>query len=171
MENKPTKVYSSKQESMVAQALGWQVVSGSGAAPCAPGDVKSDDWLGECKTHASLQKIFFDLDVWKKIKEEAYATHRKPVLFADNGTQDLKHTWCLCSKSNLNLASLLTVALPYAIRKNVTFDDEKASQTLKKTGSAYCIGEVFAGIIYQAQWAGESVVIMPFSYFQELVNR
>ena len=67
-----TKEYSSVQEHKVADALGWEVVTGSGARPTVPGDVKSDKWLGECKTHTEKgQKIFFDLAVWQKISKEA----------------------------------------------------------------------------------------------------
>lgn len=81
---------------MIADYLGWSVVTGSGARPCHPGDVISDDWLGECKTHEkSGHTIFFSSDVWEKIVEEATKMHRSPVLFTDDGSQKLENTWCI----------------------------------------------------------------------------
>ena len=55
-ENKPTKFYSERQEKYIANQLGWDVVTGSGARDCHPGDVKSDAYLGECKTHTTVKK-------------------------------------------------------------------------------------------------------------------
>ena len=90
-----TKDYSSKQENMIADSLGWSVVAGSGAAACYPGDIISDEWLGECKTHLSPgKKIFFSKKVWKKIQDEAMVKRRFPVIFTDDGSQKSKHTWC-----------------------------------------------------------------------------
>ena len=90
------KDYSTKQEHMIADYLGWDVVSGSGARPCHPGDIISDDWLGECKTHEQRGKpIFFSQSVWEKIVEEATKTHRTPVLFTDDGSQKSENTWCI----------------------------------------------------------------------------
>lgn len=98
-----TKDYSSKQEKMIAYYLNWRVVSGSGAAPCVPGDVISYSWLGECKTHTSEKADIAFLDSWwQKIKEEAIVKHRNPVLFVDNGTQKADCTWCLFSLATLN---------------------------------------------------------------------
>lgn len=91
-----TKDYSSKQEKMIADYLNWKVVSGSGAAPCVPGDVISYSWLGECKTHTSERSDITFLDSWwQKIKDEAVIKRRTPVLFVDNGTQKSNCTWCL----------------------------------------------------------------------------
>lgn len=98
-----TKDYSNKQEKMIADYLNWKVVSGSGAAPCVPGDVISYSWLGECKTHTSEKEDITFLDSWwQKIKEEAVVKHRNPVLCVDNGTQKSNCTWCLFSLSALN---------------------------------------------------------------------
>lgn len=91
-----TKDYSSKQESMIADYLGWKVVAGSGAAKCHPGDIIGDGWLGECKTHQTTgHNIFFSQSVWKKILEEANKEHRSPVLFTDDGSQKSNRTWCI----------------------------------------------------------------------------
>lgn len=92
----PTKYYSSRQEKMVASCLGWEVVSGSGARAFHPGDVRSEDFLGECKTFTKeSDTIYCYNDVWSKISEEATAVMKKPILFVDNGTQEEKNTWCV----------------------------------------------------------------------------
>lgn len=93
---KPTKYYSSKQEKMIADHLGWSVVSASGARAFLPGDVRSDVFLGECKTHTKkCSEIVVYKDVWKKISEESVSILKRPVLFVDNGTQTIKNTWCI----------------------------------------------------------------------------
>ena len=90
------KEFSTKQEKLIASELGGYPVSGSGARPCAPRDVKTYEWLVECKTHTKPdQSILFDINVWKKITDEAMATHRKPVLVVDDGSQSISRTWCL----------------------------------------------------------------------------
>ncbi|MCM1226161.1 MAG: hypothetical protein NC320_01890 [Clostridium sp.] len=93
---KPTKYYSNKQEHMIADCLGWSVVAASGARRFEPGDIRSDDYLGECKTHMSEQSdIVIYKDVWRKISSEAVSVMKRPVLFVDNGTQKIKNTWCV----------------------------------------------------------------------------
>ena len=62
-------------------------MSGSGARPLHPGDIVSEYWLGECKTHTSRCELWvFHFDVWAKICEEAQSQFKHPVLFVDNGT-------------------------------------------------------------------------------------
>lgn len=91
-----TKDFSSKQEKMIADFLGWKVVTGSGARAGHPGDIIGDDWLGECKTHVTPNHpIFFSSVVWSKIQVEAIAQHRSPVLFTDDGSQLISNTWCI----------------------------------------------------------------------------
>ena len=127
-----TKDYSSVQEQKVADALGWEVVTGSGARPVTPGDVKSDSWLGECKTHTeSGQKIFFDLAVWQKVEKEADATHRSPALIVDDGSQDLSHTWVLCRKVSVDTTTMGMGDPYFAIRKNISFADDRAHKHLE----------------------------------------
>jgi hypothetical protein len=99
MEKKPTKYYSSIQESRIADYLGWSAVSASGARPFNPGDIKSSSWLAECKTHtAETNTIVINKAVWKKISTEAKGCMKKPVLFVDNGTQEIEHTWVVVPK-------------------------------------------------------------------------
>lgn len=91
-----TKTYSNKQEKIISEALGWQTVSASGARNFSPGDVKSPNWLGECKTHTSeVSSIVFREDVWMKIEAEADSEHKDPVYFVDNGTQTITGTWAM----------------------------------------------------------------------------
>lgn len=91
-----TKDYSSKQESTVADYLGWKTVVGSGARDFHYGDVMDLEWLGECKTHIRKQKqIKFLKQHWEKLKEEALFHHKNPILIVDNGTQRIVDTYCL----------------------------------------------------------------------------
>lgn len=63
-----TKLYSNKQEKMIAEYLGWETVAASGARDFCPGDVRSADWLGECKTHVGVRdRILVDAKVWAKL--------------------------------------------------------------------------------------------------------
>ncbi len=98
-EKKPTKYYSSKQENRIADYLGWSAVSASGARPFNPGDVKSVEWLAECKTHTDVtDTITISKAVWQKLSNEAKGCMRKPVLFVDNGTQKIENTWAIFPK-------------------------------------------------------------------------
>ena len=91
-----TKTYSSRQEGLIADWLGWELVPASGARNFHPGDLRSSEWLGECKTHVNpTQHIKFSKDVWNKIIEESSAEFKYPVLFVDNGTQTLTGCWCM----------------------------------------------------------------------------
>lgn len=90
------KHYSQIQESKIAKYLNWSVVSGSGARSGHPGDIKSDEWLGECKTHVrSDSDIVINFDVWNKISDEAQSQFKKPALFVDDGSQEIEHTLVL----------------------------------------------------------------------------
>lgn len=91
-----TKDYSSKQEKMIADYLGWECVVASGARDCHPGDIITDNWLGECKTHVTTgNRIKFMFRDWDKIIEEATSKFKFPVLFADDGSQKEQNTWCM----------------------------------------------------------------------------
>lgn len=92
-----TKTYSNKQEKLIADYLGWEVVSGSGARNFNPGDIKSPQWLGECKTHISIvDRISVNYKVWIKIVNEAKSVFKFPALFIDNGSQNIDNTWVVC---------------------------------------------------------------------------
>ena len=170
VEIKSMKYYSNKQESNLASILGWKQIGGSGATPCAPGDIRASEWLGECKTHTKQHSIYFDAGVWAKIKDEAFGHNKKPVLFVDDGTQKESHTWCLCLEHNINQSALISVKLPFAVRKNITFDHEKASAILKDESKQY-IGEFYQGACYWCEWGKDNVLIMPFETFKDFYKR
>lgn len=110
MNTDSTKYFSSKQEHLVADYLGWNVVSGSGARQFRPGDIESERFLCECKTHTSpTDKIFFNKSVWDKIKNEATSKFKTPILITDNGTQKLSDTWCIVPESILFDVSLFEI--------------------------------------------------------------
>lgn len=167
MSDKPTKYYSNKQEKIVAAALGGYKVGGSGAMPGSPGDAKTYEWLVECKTHTTPDKpIFFDLNVWNKIKKEATAAYRRPVLVVDDGSQSERRTWCLCRSSDLNLSSMISVPFPAAIRKNISAKHDKLMEALKP--SSRYMGEFYTGSIFEVEWNDEEVCILPLSLFKEI---
>lgn len=119
MSNK--KKYSSIQEHRIADTLNWQVVSGSGARPTHIGDVGSDLWLGECKTHTKPgNKLTFTRTVWDKIKTEASSVFKYPVLFVDDGSQSLSKTWCMFAHG-LFFEDHVEYPFPFPVNKNVTF--------------------------------------------------
>lgn len=92
----PTKYYSSRQESMIADYLGWKVVSGSGSRAFNPGDVIAENYLGECKTsEVESDRIIVIKSHLMKICDEAMSVHKIPVLFVDNGTQRSDSTFCV----------------------------------------------------------------------------
>lgn len=166
-----TKVYSSKQENLIAYSLGWDVVSGSGAAACWPGDVISQEWLGECKTHTSSGKnILFSLDVWNKINEEAMVKQRKPVLFVDDGSQKLSNTWVCVNELNFNLSSLLIIDSELKIRKNITFNSSKKLDHIEKVKKVALGDWAFDGC-FKIKWDKYNVLVMPFEVFKEHYNK
>lgn len=122
------KEASSKQERLVANMLGWRVVSGSGARPTHVGDITSDDWIGECKTHVNPgHRILFDASVWKKIKDEANSKFKYPVLICDDGSQTIEYTWCMFDKLD-TVIDYDIVSYPFEVKTNVTFDSTALSK-------------------------------------------
>lgn len=118
--NKPTKFYSSIQESQIADYLGWKVVTGSGARDCYPGDIQSDKFLGECKTHMKVtDKIIFYMDHWKKISDEASSRFKFPVLFVDDGSQLIDNTWLLTLDCAFNRRDVTRYNFPYDRKTNI----------------------------------------------------
>lgn len=90
------KEASAKQEKMVADFMGWKVVTGSGSRPFRPGDVQNDNYLVECKTHVTEQlNIVFKKEHWNKISKESRSVNKYPALITDNGTQRAKNTWVM----------------------------------------------------------------------------
>ena len=74
MNNRPTRYYSNKQEKHVAKVLGGKQTANSGATAFSKGDVRTDDWLIECKTKTSESKSVSIQREWiDKNEEEAFA--------------------------------------------------------------------------------------------------
>jgi len=165
-----TKDFSSVQESMIAEYLGWSVVAGSGAAACFPGDVISDDWLGECKTHVERgAKIFFSKSVWNKIKDEASVKRRYPVLFTDDGSQKADRTWCLFGVNRLDLESFHLFPILPGVKVNISISHQVLND-LYKENSVKCIGSDKICAL-TVNWSGEEIAILPLEAFAELLRR
>ena len=72
-----TRYYSSRQERAVAKAIGGKQVANSGAGRWCAGDVRTEDFLIECKTCTEPRKAFTLHKEWfNKNKEEAFAMHK-----------------------------------------------------------------------------------------------
>lgn len=70
---RPTRFYSSKQEKKVAKAVSGKQTANSGATKWSKGDVTTDDWLLECKTHTEPREQFTIKKEWiDKNREEAF---------------------------------------------------------------------------------------------------
>lgn len=142
-----TKDYSSKQEHMIADYLGWSVVSGSGSRNFNPGDVRSTNWLGECKTHTEPQdQIVFYKSVWNKIQQEALSVFKQPVLFVDDGTQKISHTWCVFNSDTTGLQSNLVIAAQYKFKTNIRLDTVRLSEILHNSSINPVIAVDFSGM-------------------------
>lgn len=165
--NLATKKYSSAQESMIANTLNWKVVAGSGAVACLPGDVISDNWLGECKTHTSpRQKIQFMRNHWEKIKEEAMMKRRMPILFTDDGSQKAARTWCLFALNCIKPVDCVACNFPSSIRTNVIASHEFL-QSLVTAATATHPG---ANIIFISKWKDEDICICNLKTFAYLIG-
>lgn len=72
--NRPTRFFSKRQETQVAKAIGGKRTANSGATTFSKGDVRTDEWLIECKTCEKEKASFSIKSEWlSKNKEEAFA--------------------------------------------------------------------------------------------------
>lgn len=148
------KRYSDKQEKLVADHINGSQISGSGARPFAPGDVKSDDWLVECKTHTTPgHKIAFKLDVWNKIKDEAMITHRFPAYVVDDGSQLLSNQRVLFSLCPVDISSADTESIQQFVKSGITFKLEDTPRN---------------DVIYTCMWDNKKVYVVSLRYFEQL---
>ena len=155
-----TKEYSSKQEKIIANYLGWQVVPGSGARACHPGDIVSDDWLGECKTHLGPDHMIeFKYDVWLKLLNEADSQFKYPILIVDDGSQKIEHTWCVIL--NHSVSDVSFKILPFTINKNIRFDGSTLKYKLQNADVD----------TFQADWQTKCICICPISNFKDILMR
>lgn len=147
------KIYSDKQESLVAKVVNGRKVSGSGSRPFAPGDVESDEWLIECKTHISPgKKISFKLDVWEKIRNEAATRHKYPAYVVDDGSQLLINQRVLFSICPEDISKLPSENIQKFVKEAITFSVE----------------DTLAPVIYEAVWNQKPIYIVSLKYFEEL---
>ena len=75
--NKPTRVFSNKQEKHIAKELDGKKVVNSGATAFNKGDVLLENWLIEAKTCTTEKQSFSIKKEWlEKNKEEAFAMRK-----------------------------------------------------------------------------------------------
>lgn len=164
-----TKVYSNKQEKMIASYLGWSVVSGSGARDFHPGDIISDDWIGECKTHVKLQdNIVFYKQHWLKIQKEALSVNKYPALFVDNGSQQIDKTWVVFNVKLIQPDECDIVEIPKIhVNTNMMFKECEV-RTIYNTLSRYSKPGTF---IILRGFLGDTVGVVPVSTFYDMFSR
>lgn len=167
MPDKSAKEIGCEFEKIVAEYLGdWSVVSGSGAAPCNPGDLKEADWLAECKTHTTPNyKIVFKKSVWSKIKEEASSKFRFPVLIVNDGSQQPEKTWCMipkhCSSSDdLNVVESPSKGVFKQIDTQISFEHMKAK-------ADYSFINMDSMSAYKFSFDNGDVLVLPLHVFKE----
>ena len=158
------KYFSDKQEAMIADYLGWGQISGSGSRPFAPGDVRAEHWLGECKTHNTERPtVAFIKAHWFKIREEAAAKNRYPVLFVDNGTQQAQNTWVMTPVSLFDPTTLNVIEGP----KNTSTKGNSLTFDLASTNILYKHEKVDNKItVFKIHW-DRDLAVMPLSTFKE----
>lgn len=140
--NKSTKFHSSIQEKMVSSYLGWEVVSGSGSRMCVPGDVISDEWLGECKTHeTSGHKIIFLADVWAKISDEAISKFRYPCLFVDDGSKSVSHTWVMFDYNRCSFSDTIKISIHSKFKPSLRFYHNEYIESLNNISQGILVLE------------------------------
>lgn len=160
-----TKDYSTKQEKIVAEYLGWKRVSASGARSFNPGDICSDCWLGECKTHIkSKDTIIFKKRDWDKISSEAHSVFKNPVLFSDNGTQDLRKTFCMFNLDTSGfypVTKILDADISISCANNIMFSVNEMVCELQQS----CLNPVIC-----IKVDGTNIGITNISIFSDLIS-
>ena len=133
-------------------------VSASGARPFNPGDIKSENWLCECKTHTKpTDKITITKSVWEKLSNEAKSVMKRPVLFVDNGTQKIEDTWAIVPEYFFR-TSISLVSFVKESEKTFTFShSQMKSGKPKDTGVRISIGN-------------QSLLIVGVEYFKSKIG-
>lgn len=158
------KEASNKQEKMVADYMGWRTTSGSGSRPFYPGDVASDHFLLECKTHVEYREdITFHKKHWIKISKEARSVNKYPVLVTDNGTQKPQYTWVMVSNS-LIISESIDDRLELINRSTsgnyITFNHQTASSLYNEA----------KGLYFSSKFDNSNLLIMPLSTFRDFYH-
>lgn len=106
---KPTRWYSSKQETKVAKAVGGRKTVNSGATKFQKGDVTTDQWLIECKTCTTDKKQFTIKEEWlTKNEEEGFAMGKNyQALVFDFGPSANKRYYVISERMFQTLQRLL----------------------------------------------------------------
>lgn len=165
MMEKPTKHYSNKQESIVSEYLGWKRVSASGARPFDKGDIASDAWLCECKTHTATASTKTNsykvlLSVWRKICMESMSSMRRPLLVIDDGSQKIERQVAVVAMQfytgDYKLFMHDSVHLRVSLQ-SFSFSYELVKLMKKEK---FCVRMFFNDI---------DVVLMPIEYFKEML--
>ena len=158
---KPNKYYSNIQEKLVASMIDGKQVTGSGARPFHYGDVISDEWLVECKTHTEPgHNIYFGADIWSKIQKEAIFHHRMPALVVDEGSQKSQNTWCLIHKHNVDWSTYSLYGTKNITTKNITLRNEDLQELYSTLDYSQ---------LYSFKWNNKEVVILPLERFSEMM--
>lgn len=159
MMSNPTKHYSDKQETIVAEYLGWKRVSASGARPFNKGDIVSDSWLCECKTHtAHVDSMKILKSVWKKLKSESMSCMKRPILIIDDGTQKIA-SQVVVVESKFFSGPFFTVNAA----KSDGFNLNASSITFP---SIICGRMKKEKIIFAVDVNGDELLIMPIEFFK-----
>lgn len=156
-----TKDYSNAQEEMVSTYLQWDRVAASGGASFVCGDVISDKFLGECKTHIEQgSKIVFRQDVWQKLCDECVSVGRLPVLFVDDGSRKPYNTYCITRKpvdmSILPKNEFYIQDYNVNYKKQLNFDPMKLQRKINKKDNS----------LFVIRWV-EDVLLMGLDTFKE----
>lgn len=161
-QNQSNKYFSGKQERIIASALGWSVVPGSGARSLHPGDIQSDEWLGECKTHTKPgNKITFYKNVWDKIVDEAISRYKFPALFVDDGSQKIENTWVLYN--TMPPADVIYCGYPFTVKTNISFESLDMMNHRKEMGTT-------KSVVYPLQWYNKFVYISNLKDFIDMFS-
>lgn len=105
-----TRMYSKAQENRVAKNLKGKRQPNSGATAFFKGDVKTDDFLIECKTAMKeKQSMSIKKDWIEKLKEEAFAMGKPywSIAFNFGGLGNLENYYVIDEKLFLRLINYL----------------------------------------------------------------
>lgn len=159
-----TRYFSDRQEKRIANALGWDVVSGSGNQDFHPGDLIGPNWLGECKTHVtSGQKIKFDLKVWQKICAEAESKFRYPALIVDDGTQVNSHAWVMFPIDAVGHRDMEEIPWTLIVKTNVVFNGDERKRSYLEVKEGFHLDDKH--VVYRVPFNRTSVGVCPFDTF------
>ena len=157
------KDYSIKQETQIAEFLGWRRVAGSGSRPNAPGDIVSTEWLGECKTHIkSGCTIHFDLKIWSKIVDEASSQFKQPAYFVDDGSQRINRTWVIFNLQDFNPDVMVSVRPD---TKSLNFvSSDMVQDMINQLNGSKC-----SKLVYKFRLGVRFVMMTDLTTFKELI--